>query len=298
MVMRRSRFGIHLFDRRTGLNILLDEIKVPAAQWHHAPRYVSIALTNACELRCPYCYAPKTPGRLLAADVVRWCRELDGAGCLGVGLGGGEPTAHPDLVALCRQISMETQLAVSMTTHAHRFDAEMASALRGHVHFIRVSIDGVSGTYERLRGRPFDRLRRQLELVASIAPHGINVVVNADTVVELDQVAKLAAASGATELLLLPEQRTATTEGIDERTEATLVDWIDQRPAGMSLAISRARVPNGVPIADPFPGEAPIEAHAHVDANGTLKTDAYATHGILIGERFLDALSFLERETL
>jgi len=63
----------------------------------------------------------------------------------------------------------------------------------------------------------------------------------------------------------------------------------------MSLAISRARVPDGVPIADPFPGETPIEAHAHVDATGTLKTDAYATHGVDIGERFLDALSLLTR---
>lgn len=93
--VRFSRSGAHWFDRTSGLNILLDDLEIPRECWSRAPRYVSIALTNACELRCPFCYAPKVPGRLKANAVLSWVAELGRAGALGIGFGGGEPTAHP-----------------------------------------------------------------------------------------------------------------------------------------------------------------------------------------------------------
>jgi hypothetical protein len=37
-----------MFDRTSGLNILVDEISVPPENWSVAPRYVSFALTNSC----------------------------------------------------------------------------------------------------------------------------------------------------------------------------------------------------------------------------------------------------------
>jgi hypothetical protein len=110
MRLRRSRHGAHYFDRASGLNVLLDEIAFPSDRWHRAPRYVSIALTNACELRCPFCYAPKVPARLSAERVLAWAIELDEAGGLGIGFGGGEPTAHPQFVWLCEQVSLQTGL--------------------------------------------------------------------------------------------------------------------------------------------------------------------------------------------
>src|SRR5665213_1796872 len=58
--MRYGPAGVHLFDRASGVNLLLDELPVPPELWSLAPRQVSIALTNACDLDCPYCYAPKT----------------------------------------------------------------------------------------------------------------------------------------------------------------------------------------------------------------------------------------------
>jgi MoaA/NifB/PqqE/SkfB family radical SAM enzyme len=150
--VRRSRHGAHYFERTSGLNVLLDEVVFPSEQWHRAPRYVAIALTNACELRCPFCYAPKRAARLRGTDVLRWARELDAAGSLGLGFGGGEPTAHPELARLCKAIAEQTSLAVSVTTHGHRFDAALADQLRGAVHFIRISVDGLGATYEEIRG--------------------------------------------------------------------------------------------------------------------------------------------------
>jgi sulfatase maturation enzyme AslB (radical SAM superfamily) len=57
--VRCDRIGVQAFDRRTGLNVLFDEVAVPEQEWAQAPRHLAIALTNACDLHCPYCYAPK-----------------------------------------------------------------------------------------------------------------------------------------------------------------------------------------------------------------------------------------------
>jgi len=167
---------MHLFDRVTGLNVLLDEVEVPAHQASQAPRYVSVALTNACELRCHYCYAPKQVATLDEDRVVAWAVELDDGGCLGIGFGGGEPTAHPRFARLCARIAESTSMAVTFTTHGHRITPALVEALRGSVHFARLSVDGVGPTYERLRGRPFTAIRTAAAMLRSVAPIGINVV--------------------------------------------------------------------------------------------------------------------------
>jgi MoaA/NifB/PqqE/SkfB family radical SAM enzyme len=144
--------------------------------------------------------------RLEARQTLSWVEELYDAGALGVGFGGGEPLAHPKFAWLCRQISERTGLAVSFTTHAHRITQQLAAELAGSVHFIRASMDGTGSTYEQLRGRSFNSFREKLKLIATIAPFGINVVVNDLTVTQLDEMAEFATAVGASELLLLPEQ--------------------------------------------------------------------------------------------
>jgi len=70
MKVRKGPDGIHLFDRNTGVNILLDETIPPSSSWSASPRQVSIALTNACDLVCPHCYAPKRKA-VLELDGVR-----------------------------------------------------------------------------------------------------------------------------------------------------------------------------------------------------------------------------------
>src|SRR5438094_984958 len=118
--LRAGPSGLHLFERKTGLNVLVDEVRVSPEQWARAPRQVSVALTNACDLACPYCYAPKTPAVLDTEKLSGWLRELDDNGCLGVGFGGGEPTLHREFTEICRQTAERTRLAVTFTTHAHR----------------------------------------------------------------------------------------------------------------------------------------------------------------------------------
>lgn len=284
---------MHWFDRCSGLNVLIDQVSVPEELWDRAPRYVSIALTNACELRCPFCYAPKVPGRLDANRVLSWMRDLDREGCLGIGLGGGEPTAHPDFAWLCAQAAATTGLAVTFTTHGHRIDTALADALRGSVHFVRVSMDGIGETYERVRGRSFAEFRRRLQIVASFAPFGLNVVVNGETVGELDGIRSFAREVGAAELLLLPEQPVGDRPGISSDDAARLARWISAAPRSVRLAISRAGATAGMPLADPFGDEPPLDAHAHVDARGVLRADAYAHDGVAVDDSIMQALDEL-----
>jgi sulfatase maturation enzyme AslB (radical SAM superfamily) len=290
---RAGPSGIHVFDRTTGLNLLLDEVRVPPARWATAPRQVSFALTNACDLSCPHCYAPKDAATLRVEMVTGWLDELDANGCLGVGFGGGEPTLYRHLPELCRYAARKTSLAVTFTTHAHRLDDRLASDLTGNVHFVRVSMDGVGQTYEMLRGRSFAALRRRLEVVRKLGRFGINFVVNRQTLPDLDAAIALAAEMGAAEFLLLPEQPTHSSAGIDSGTAQALCRWVRSYSAGMPLTVSETGA-DGLPTCNPFPQETGIHAYAHIDAAGVLKRSSYATDGVAIGvEGVMRALAML-----
>ena len=291
--VRLDANGVHLFDRATGLNVLLDEFSPPRTAWSRMPRYVSVALTNACDLRCFFCYAPKNPGRLRADDVVGWARELDGGGCLGIGFGGGEPTAHPQFAEICALTAAETGLAVTVTTHGHRFSDALIEQVRGCLHFVRVSVDAVGADYERIRGRSFGALREQLAHIATVAPFGLNMVVSDERLAQLEPVAAFAAEVGASELLLLPQQAARATSALSGAGARQLAMWIAAYRGPVRLAISRLGVPDGLPLADPYESEDLLAAHAHIDASGHLRSDAYSTVAVPIAGSIAIALEDL-----
>jgi Radical SAM superfamily len=287
--------GVHIFSRSSGINVLFDEISVPAAQWSVAPRQVSVALTNACDLRCPYCYAPKHAANLNYDQLIGWLKELDNAGCFGVGFGGGEPTLHRDFVKLCRFASTNTEMAVTFTTHAHRINEQLAAALEGHVHFIRVSMDGIGGTYEALRRRPFRQLLQKLKLVRGIAPFGVNFVVNATTLHDIGEAVAIAIDYGASEFLLLSERLTSTRDGIDDTTRDALRRWVTGVKASIRFAVSESDAA-GMPICDPLAREKGLRSYAHIDASGLLKRSSFDGSGVALGKRnILDALEQLQQ---
>ncbi len=281
--VRAGPDGIHLFNRDTGWNLLVDEARVPPSMWSSAPRQVSVALTNACDLHCRYCYAPKHPAMLDADRLIKWLEELDAGGCLGVGFGGGEPTLHREFAGLCLHAARRTGMAVTLTTHAHRIDSRLASDLSGNVHFVRVSMDGVARTYEELRGRSFDQLLSRLETIRQIAPFGINFVVNASTISELDAAVGIAAEAGAREFLLLPEQRVRGNGGIDRRTTRRLRLWVKQYRGHLPLSVSQEGAV-GLPTKDPLEKETGLRGYAHIDASGVLRASSFAEFGVPIGD--------------
>jgi pyruvate-formate lyase-activating enzyme len=296
--VRAGPCGIHIFDRSTGANILIDEAQVPTTMWATAPRQVSVALTNTCDLRCPFCYAPKNRAKLDSTRLIQWLDELDVNGSLGIGFGGGEPTLHPDLPLLCRHAAQSTGLAVTFTTHAHRLDNQIAAELKGNVHFIRVSMDGVGTTYEILRGRSFSSLRYHFDIIRDLAPFGINFVVNALTMPDLDVAVSLAVEVGATEFLLLPEQPVHGSGGIDNHTIQELHSWVNSYRGAIPLRISEEGAAGLPTRCDPLAGEVGLRAYAHIDASGVLKRSSYEELGVPIGaDGVIHALKALELTT-
>ena len=280
--VRAGPSGVHLFDRVSGVNILLEEARTPSQSWSLAPRYVSVALTNACELSCSYCYAPKKPATLDFEQITAWLSELDANGCLGIGFGGGEPTLYRGFVELCCFASQETSLAVSFTTHGHNLDERLLAELNGNVHFVRVSMDGVGATYERLRRRPFQSFLQHLKIARELAPFGINYVVNSETLPDLECATRLAVDLGASEFLLLPERPTHGTGGVDRVTMSNLRLWVAEYQGKVPLAISEAWT-EGIDVANPFFQESGLHGYAHINAWGTLKRSSYDCHGQAIG---------------
>lgn len=294
--LRCSAAGVHLFERSTGLNVLLDEIPVPASLYSRAPRQVSVALTNRCDLACPHCYAPKSRDELPFEVITEWLAELDKHGTLGVGFGGGEPTLYREFVRLCQHVAQQTLLAVSFTTHGHHIDGDLAGRLRGSVHFIRVSMDGVGATYESIRRRPFSQLLARLEHVRAISRFGVNVVVNERTLPDLDDAACIAADAGACELLLLPQVAVRGVPAIASRTLQGLRRWVESYRGPLRLCINEACA-DGFPTCDPLVEERGLRAYAHIDAMGVLKPSSYHDSGVSIGEGgVLAALHQLENE--
>jgi pyruvate-formate lyase-activating enzyme len=293
---RFSSAGLHLFDRTTGLNVLLDEIRAPASLWSRAPRQVSIALTNRCDLACAHCYAAKSRDQLRAHFVTRWLSELDENGALGVGFGGGEPTLHPDFVELCQYAARETRLSVSFTTHGHHVDEAFAEAVQGSIHFIRVSMDGVGATYEAIRRRSFRDLQAHIKLVRSISRFGINIVVNALTLPDIDNAAKLAADLGACEFLLLPQVSVRGQPGIGADILQKLRRWAEAYQGPLTLFINESSA-DGFPTCDPLREERGLHAYAHIDAAGVLKATSYQSTGVPIGANgVLSAIDRLARD--
>lgn len=283
MKFRIGPNGVHLFDRLSGLNVLLDELCPKEAAWSTSPRQVSIALTNVCDLHCGYCYAPKHKASLRTNQVLGWLKELDTEGCLGIGFGGGEPTLHPDFVNICKRVSGETELAVTFTTHGHRLTPQLVECLKGSIHFARISVDGVGRTYEEQRGKQFASLLRGMESIATLSPFGINVVVNERTVAELDAISELAQKVGASELLLLPQQATTAVTSIDGVVGRALQDWVSNYRGKVRLAVSEAGA-SGLPTCDPLPDERGLQAYAHIDASGMLRASSYSPVGAKIGD--------------
>src|SRR5204863_4412748 len=75
-------------------------------------------------------------------NLAGWLTEFDAEGCLGVGFGGGNQRGRgiPDH---CQRLVAETRLAITFTSRGHHLDSAVCSRLKGAVHFIRISMDGV-----------------------------------------------------------------------------------------------------------------------------------------------------------
>lgn len=86
-------------------------------------------VTDQCNLDCHYCteYDNSVPHPRLD-DLKRWIYKIRELGCLRIGLQGGEPLLHPDIVDIVRHCT-SLGLRTSMSTNGFRLTPELVQAL-------------------------------------------------------------------------------------------------------------------------------------------------------------------------
>lgn len=146
----------------------------------HPPRFITLAMTNACNLKCRHCWPdsgsirsfPPVPTQILK----RLISEIAGLGAEEICLAGGEPLIHPDwytiLLLACGQAQIEN---VTLQTNGTLIDNAIVKQLKAiddTCLVIQVSLDGAgSGTHDRVRGP--GSFERSLEGVRHLCEAGL-----------------------------------------------------------------------------------------------------------------------------
>ncbi len=108
--------------------------------------YLRISLTDKCNMRCVYCMSEDMifqPNEQLmtTAEIRRLVHIFARLGVNKIRLTGGEPTVHPELLAIVRDIRAAGITRISMTTNGLRL-AELAAPLKAAgLERVNVSID-------------------------------------------------------------------------------------------------------------------------------------------------------------
>ena len=227
MVKRRYTMqGVHLFDRESGINVLLEETKCPRSRLSIAPANVSIALWNRCNRNCIHCFAPKNEAELGFEEICRWLDELDANDCLGVGFGGGEPLLYPRIADLCRYVHDNTRMACTLTSNGDLIDDSSLEWLCGRVNFVRISTNGVDIDFGKIT-----KLTSRLQV-------GINYLLNENTFQSLPQKIDECKNVGIREMLLLPQIKTARCRGVDDEFISRVDAWLLERKTNLRITMS------------------------------------------------------------
>ncbi|MFZ3474029.1 StsB family radical SAM/SPASM domain sactipeptide maturase [Streptomyces sp. 4.24] len=153
------------------------------------------AITDGCNLRCPYCYASSEkclPGELDTAESLDLVSQIAAFGAKTLIFTGGEPMLRKDLFQIVEH-AKNSGLKVNIITNATMIRTE-ATAKRFAELFdaVTVSLDGgTAATHDRTRGKgAFDKTHRAIRLLNAegVAP-AINHIVTSDNVDELEDFA-------------------------------------------------------------------------------------------------------------
>jgi len=129
-----------LFDRDTGLNI-----KLEGEETEHltrvAPRTLLIAVTNICNLSCPFCYRNlKSPSDWTYDSLMTFCQQAGEWGVLEMAFGGGEPTLFNNWERFIHELYDTSNLAINFTTNGMMLTDDFLQRIKGKYGNIRLSL--------------------------------------------------------------------------------------------------------------------------------------------------------------
>ncbi len=161
------------------------------------PWAAHLYVTDRCNLDCHYCneYDNSVPHPPLS-DLKRWMDKIRELGVVRIGLQGGEPLMHPDIVEIVLHARRLGFAPVSMATNAFPLSRDLLRDLgEAGLHKMNISVD---------RMTPIESTRKSLKTVVdkldwfSGSPIGLSVsgVLTSDTIMEMTQVVEVCLRKG------------------------------------------------------------------------------------------------------
>jgi len=152
-------------------------------------RYLELQITNRCNLKCRHCYlGPARAVDLPALEVGQVLRQFEEMQGLRLLVSGGEPLLHPQFGELNRMFQT-VEMRIVVLSNGTLIDRTTARDLK--VQEVQVSLDGMKGGHEALRGAgSFDKVvaairnLRQAGKAVSVA-----TMIHAGNVGEFDEMA-------------------------------------------------------------------------------------------------------------
>ncbi|WP_051452068.1 StsB family radical SAM/SPASM domain sactipeptide maturase [Actinospica robiniae] len=157
--------------------------------------YAYYAITDGCNLRCPYCYASSEkclPGELDTAESMRLVEQLAELGTNTVVFTGGEPMLRKDLFRIVEH-AKSCGLNCNIITNATMIRTQAQARRFAELFYnVVVSVDGATAeSHDRTRGKgSFAKTHKALKLLNAegVRPN-INHIVTSDNVEELEDFA-------------------------------------------------------------------------------------------------------------
>jgi MoaA/NifB/PqqE/SkfB family radical SAM enzyme len=170
-------------------------------------RMLYLQLHYRCNFRCRHCFHGdllESPDALGLGDVqVLLAHFRDEYRLEAVTLLGGEPLMYPHIVSLCRY-AKQLSLNVEICTNGHPGFRDKIEAVAPVLDKLRVSLDGLHSTHDRMRQRgSFDGALKMIDLASGIGiTVGATMTVTEHNLDEVVPLAQLLQRRGVTELKL------------------------------------------------------------------------------------------------
>jgi len=137
------------------------------------PRVVIWIFTSLCNLNCPHCYAYRFRGvnELTLKEKLRLVKEMGELGVEHVGISGGEPLIHKDIIPIIKTLT-DHDISISIVTNAQHVREDVVRTLSECNVHLYVSLDGPKEVHDKIRGAgSYDRIMKSIE---KFREHGVD----------------------------------------------------------------------------------------------------------------------------
>ena len=136
---------------------------------------VTLNITNACNLRCPYCFENNKDGKKMNLEDAKFILDkcyknylknrCEGDNNFGVSLFGGEPFTNFEVIEGLLKYSKEKNYNIEfgVTTNLTILDDHMIDIIEEYELGILVSIDGIKEIHDRNRCNSYDKVKENVK---------------------------------------------------------------------------------------------------------------------------------------